>query len=210
MKDGLDLSKKSAGDLEKTEIENTDTDTSLTSNELPDNTDSAPKLNWEADSEERTDSFTYYNAYGPSGLGGWLVLVQIQLYFTLFGLVVFFFDARSYYVPETINVLSAYNANSMNLINYQVTSNVLMFILTIAVLVLMYLKKKLTVHTMILMLVLNLVLLIVNYVLTLNWGLQDLQDPSSILRQAFRSLIGCAIWIPYFLKSVRVENTFVR
>lgn len=38
---------------------------------------------------------------------------------------------------------------------------------------------------------------------------RELADGSSI-RDIARSAIACAIWIPYFIKSERVQNTFVR
>lgn len=56
----------------------------------------------------------------------------------------------------------------------------------------------------------SLVLYMVDYILVLQIPMmRELEDGSGI-QEIVKSVITCAIWIPYFIKSERVHNTFVR
>lgn len=151
-----------------------------------------------------------------SGLGGWLVLVQIGLYFGLINLLVQLFQySLPAVAPETWNMITSKDSEFYHplwrpLLTFELTYNIL-FLLFIAYILINFYRKKSIVPR----------LMIISYIVTVVVGIIDtailnqipmaaeLEDGSSY-REIFKSLVTCAIWIPYFLKSERVKNTFIR
>jgi len=166
---------------------------------------------------------------GIEGLGGWLAILQIFLYISFVPLVLQLLIANSamhgefwpmfaqetseYFVPEW-----------RDFVRYGVYGSLVQMGALLYVLYLFYGKKRVLPKIMIGYLVL---------VFLLNLGdlyllgraqeafsavgvpeaaaVQPTEtDEQESVRTFIRSLVGCAIWIPYFLKSERVENTFVR
>jgi magnesium-transporting ATPase (P-type) len=157
-----------------------------------------------------------YRPLGISGLGGWLILVHIGLYLTIIMLVVQLFQ---YLVPslttETWKLLTSkqsdyYHAWWGPVLIFETVYNVLFLIFSVYTLITFYRKKSIFPRLMIMFYSVSLAVGIIDYLLLLQIPMAvELEDGSS-LKGIGRSVLTCAIWIPYFIKSVRVHNTFVR
>ena len=152
---------------------------------------------------------------GVSGLGGWLILVQIGLYFTVILLII---QIAVYSLPsfseENWRVLtskesSLYDPLWKPLIVFETVYNLLFLIFTVYIIVLFYRKKSIVPRLMIIFYSASLLVGIMDYILLQQIALaKEIEDGSSV-RDLVRSGITCLVWIPYFIKSVRVRNTFV-
>ncbi|GGD55637.1 DUF2569 domain-containing protein [Paenibacillus nasutitermitis] len=153
---------------------------------------------------------------GPEGLGGWLVLVQIGLYFTVLNLInqLFRYTIPAF-APDTWELLtdkdsSVYHWLWAPSLIFEALYNILLLLFSIFILVCFYRKKTILPVLMICFYSTGLIVVILDYIL-LNQipALKEVQDTGST-KVIIRSVISCAIWIPYFLKSNRVSRTFVR
>jgi len=96
------------------------------------------------------------------------------------------------------------------LIIFEVIYNTLLIGFCIYVLFTFYSKKRMLPKLMIIFYAGSLLIGVIDYILMQMIPLaKELEDGSSV-RDLFQSTLICLIWIPYFLKSVRVKNTFVR
>jgi len=153
---------------------------------------------------------------GISGLGGWLVLVQIGLYATIL-LQIFQFNA--YILPafatDTWEALtskdsSVYDPLWKPLILFEAAYSAIVALVAIYSLVAMYRKKSVFPSLMIGLYAGTLLLGIADYAVAGQIELaREFQDDGA-LRDIVRAAVTCLIWIPYFIRSVRVKNTFVR
>lgn len=152
----------------------------------------------------------------PSGIGGWLILPFIGLIVAPFvwGFL-FFLYLRLALLPQAAAIFG--NVNSPQyfpgwawFVSSVTTVSLAMLALTIWVLVEFIRKKRRVPGLMILVLVLNVLAM-------LAFHLSMRQAPPILASAAAQSIQGVAqtvlaagIWIPYFLKSKRVANTFVK
>lgn len=153
---------------------------------------------------------------GVSGLGGWLILVQIGLYGTLLLATVQLF---TYSIPtftsETWPLLTSkesefYHPLWSPLITFETIYNVLLIAFCIYILINFYSKKRLLPTLMIVFYAASLIVSFIDYLVLLMIPLAREMEDGSSMRDLIRSALTCAIWIPYFIKSERVQNTFVR
>lgn len=150
-----------------------------------------------------------------SGLGGWLVLVQIGLYGTLLLQVVQLFR---YTVPALLpEMWGAVTSPQSELYDplwaptllFELAVNVSLPLFCLYTLVCMYRKLARVPRLMIVFYSANALFAIVDYaLLNLNPMARELVDDNSV-KDIVRSIFACAIWIPYFVRSIRVKNTFV-
>jgi len=56
----------------------------------------------------------------------------------------------------------------------------------------------------------SLIIGVIDYLLVIQIPLASELEDGSSLRDIVKSVITCAIWIPYFMKSERVHNTFIK
>ncbi|CAI6052054.1 DUF2569 domain-containing protein [Cohnella sp. JJ-181] len=151
-----------------------------------------------------------------SGLGGWLVLVQIGLIFTTINAILQLINTS---IPSLSNETWTYLTSKQSLqyhplwgvlLIFETIVNALFFILSIYVLIAFYQKKanvpKLMINYYIASFLLGLVDLALIYQIPLSREL----DEGASFRATIRSFITCLIWIPYFLNSQRVKNTFLK
>lgn len=147
------------------------------------------------------------------GLGGWLIFVQLGLYFTL---VLIAFQLAIYTVPlmgsetwsEFANPSSElYDPLIRPLLFGELVFNTVNLVLAVLCLIKMYQKKAAFPRLMILFYLINLLAGMVEYAMIAQIPL--LQEDND-LRGLVRQILMTAIWVPYFLRSVRVRNTFVK
>lgn len=152
---------------------------------------------------------------GVSGLGGWLILIQIGLYLTLIGLIILIRDSFYNYSDEIWQLLSTegtiyYHPLWRPIFIFESIYNILFFIFTITILVQFYRKKSIVPRLMIIFYSLSLLIGIFDYIMMHQIPLARELEAASSIRDLIKSTVTCLIWIPYFLKSERVMNTFVR
>ncbi|WP_369127929.1 DUF2569 domain-containing protein [Paenibacillus aquistagni] len=150
-----------------------------------------------------------------SGLGGWLILIQIGLYLTLIGLIILIRDSFYNYSDEIWQLLSTegtiyYHPLWRPIFIFESIYNILFFIFTITILVQFYRKKSIVPRLMIIFYSLSLLIGIFDYIMMQQIPLARELEAASSIRDLIKSTVTCLIWIPYFLKSERVMNTFVR
>lgn len=157
-----------------------------------------------------------YAPLGPSGLGGWLVLVQIGLIATLFTVS---FQLLSNNIPsfsaEYWDILASkegqlYHRLWAPLIIFEAAANMLLLLMSVVTLVLFYRKKAIFPRVMILLYIFNLFISVTDYIFILNIPLARETGEGSGLRSIVRAVFTSLIWVAYFRKSDRVKNTFVR
>lgn len=148
----------------------------------------------------------------PSGLGGWLILPALHLItsigFTVYNLFVAF-------TPDSINGLKMIFAEGSDLASLRlpiITSLVLGSIFLPFVIYCAYnffTKKPKTRNLMIVFYCLLLFVAVVEFFLAQPMQAVLNDDTASIaFKELIRASIFCVIWVPYFLVSVRVQNTF--
>jgi hypothetical protein len=157
-----------------------------------------------------------YVPLGVAGLGGWLILVQIGLYITI---LMLFIQLFQYSVPafsaETWDVLTSRQSEFFHplwgpVLIFETLYNIVLLVFCAYILVVFYGKKSVLPRFMIIFYSTSLIIGIIDFVLLYQIPLaRELGNEGSI-RDIGRSALACAIWIPYFIKSERVHNTFLK
>ncbi len=149
---------------------------------------------------------------GPKGFGGWLILPMIGLVLSPFRMAVqFFTDLWPVFKPDVwrqLNDASLPGHQPMlpTMIIVESVVNVAMLVFTLALVWYFFTKSRHTPRLYIVWLVLLVVIQVVDSALVSSLGVPIDKDS---MRDLIRSVITSAIWIPYFLVSKRVKNTFV-
>lgn len=152
----------------------------------------------------------------PKGLGGWLVLLALGLVVTPFRMgFQFYRDMLPALAPETWNALTnsgsaAYHPFWGPLIIFEVVANLALFVFTLWLIWLFFNKSKRVPKLIIIWLVLLAAMQTIDLLFANQIPAVAAQptDPESI-KDLIRPVVSAAIWIPYFLKSKRVKNTFI-
>lgn len=152
----------------------------------------------------------------PSGLGGWLILPMLGLMFTPLrigvALVVTFLPifTEGYWEILTTPGSEAYHALWAPLIIFEIIGNLFFLLGSIVLLVLFFKKHCRFPKLMIIYLLLNVAYVGGDYFLSgLIPAVAEEEDPESI-KELVRAVVAAAVWIPYFIKSERVKNTFTK
>jgi hypothetical protein len=156
----------------------------------------------------------------PSGIGGWLLIPLLGLFFVIYeGFELFKNNAfllfqsemwTAFYTPGTIFHNSRWTPLILSLAFLQAAIT----ILSAAAIVALFKKKRFVPALMVAIYVVGMALVANDYVVARYFF--PLIDPDwavSLQSQSLNKLIGAllsaAIWIPYFMQSKRVKNTFV-
>lgn len=153
---------------------------------------------------------------GVSGLGGWLILIQIGLYITVIMLLVqLFVYSLPAFGPETWDVLTSKDSELYHplwgpIFIFETAYNICFLGFCLYIFFMFYGKKSILPRLMIIFYGVSLVVAIVDVLLLFQIPLARELDNGDGFKDIFRATLTSAIWIPYFLKSERVKNTFIR
>lgn len=145
------------------------------------------------------------------GIAGWLIFPMLGIVLSLIILPFSIYEQNAQvieYWDELTNPLSnSFIPLFKELIYFEMLGNVILYAILLFLCYLFFTKKKLTIRVYIFFQLFSLVLAISDIILANV--LLDLDVEASDIQGIFRGVISCAIWIPYFLVSRRVKNTFV-
>ncbi|PZD93060.1 hypothetical protein DNH61_25090 [Paenibacillus sambharensis] len=154
---------------------------------------------------------------GALGFGGWLILPQIGFVISVVSLFLFFVKELPDVLDSSIwGVLgskdsSLYDPLFAPMVITEVVWNLVLVIGTLVTIVLFYRRKRIVPKLMITLYLASLVGMIVSYVFVQQIPvLKEAMADGSQIREIGRYVVTCVIWVPYFLLSQRVENTFIK
>ncbi|WP_419886560.1 DUF2569 domain-containing protein [Paenibacillus sp. B-A-8] len=157
-----------------------------------------------------------YKPLGVSGLGGWLILVQIGLYGTIIIQIMQFFQNSSMmFDTEVWTALTSsesefYHPLWGTTVVFEIVFTLALLLFSIYILVHFYRRKSILPRLLIIFYVVVPVVGIIDYVLLLQIPLVRELETGRSLRNVIRPVMTSAIWIAYFMKSERVHNTFIK
>jgi len=151
----------------------------------------------------------------PRGIGGWLVLPILGLIVTLiYGLVTIVRDVLPAFGRDVWPILTtpgsaAYHPLWAPALIFETVINIAFVVIPIVLLVIMKNKSRRLPKLMIVWYLGVLLAQIIDLVLLSQIPMVASQTDSNDFRDLIRTVVTCLIWIPYFLISKRVKNTFV-
>jgi len=150
------------------------------------------------------------------GLGGWLILVCLGLFFSIIKGIFAIYDFKPYFSLEVWKYLSDPSSEGYHFLYryaliFDLTSNIVLVIFIATLLVLFFRKRS---NFPKLIIVLYITCIVVTIVDTFLWsiisGSFSLAMGSGSVLSTFLVIIEYLIWTMYFLKSKRVKNTFIK
>lgn len=153
---------------------------------------------------------------GPVGLGGWLILVIIGLVISPFRIGRFLITEHlPLFTDGTWEIITSadspyYHVLWGPLLVFEVAGNLIMIVLSLTTLALILRKSRRVPKLIIGMYAFNIAFIVGDYILVNLIPAIAEQPDTETMTELIRALVGAAIWIPYFLVSKRVRNTFVR
>jgi hypothetical protein len=151
----------------------------------------------------------------PQGLGGWLILpiiglfilpIKIIIVLTMIHLPIFLKGQWDILTNPNSEV---YHALWGPILIGEITFNIFFFLFSVFLLIILFKKKTYFPKLIITYYILNTTIMIIFYYLSgLIPAVAETPDPESA-RELVRTIIGSAIWIPYFIVSKRVKHTFI-
>lgn len=153
---------------------------------------------------------------GPVGLGGWLILVVLGLvisplrigHLLLTSYFPMFTDGTWQYLTEVGS--PGYHPLWAPVMVFEVTGNLLLIALAAITLVCFFLRSRYTPRLAIGWYAFAAIFVTIDFFVADLIPAVAAEDDAESLKEMLRSLIAALIWIPYFLVSTRVRNTFVR
>lgn len=152
---------------------------------------------------------------GPRGIGGWLLLPLFGLIITPFRvtfetILVF----RPVLEPGVWRALTtpghdAYHPLWSTVIAFELVTNAALIVFTVVLLVLFFRKSRRVPRLMIVWYLSMMAMQLIDLALTEAIPAAA-ANGSEGTRDTVRAIAAAAIWVPYFLRSVRVRNTFVQ
>jgi hypothetical protein len=153
---------------------------------------------------------------GISGFGGWLIIVQVGLFATvILSLINLFRYSIPSFNAETWETLTSVQSSYYHplwapTIIFEAFIDGGIILYSLYIILNFYQKKSVVPRLMISFYSLSLLIAVIEYLFMLQIPDWKEADDGSSIRDIFKSILTCVIWIPYFLKSVRVRNTFVK
>jgi len=154
--------------------------------------------------------------HNSTGLGGWLVAVGIGRFVGLIGILIIIWKSLGSFSLWKWHSLTspdgmAYQPFWAPLLVSELLGNLSLLILELFVLMLFFQRRRIFPRWFIFLLALSAFLVVTDGIAALSF----IKNPSTTMTEKtteniIRIMIGCIIWIPYMLKSRRVQITFTR
>jgi hypothetical protein len=150
----------------------------------------------------------------PVGLGGWLILPAIGMFINLFIFGKTLLGLSALANPGVADKLAAagidiHDPTWVRLFTFEAIGYPMLFLLVVASLILFFMKSYWFPRLIIVFMVSNLIVTSGDVFLASGVTIPG-SDPNDPAVHIVKAIGVCLVWIPYFLKSVRVKNTFVR
>lgn len=152
----------------------------------------------------------------PKGLGGWLILPIIGLFANLVRLGALMINdmlpifQKHYWEVLTTPGSPAYHHLWAPLLIFEIVGNSLFLLLSAVLIVLCFRKSYRFPKMFIGFMLFNLVFVVSDFFLADMIPAVKAQGDTESLQEIARVLIGSLIWVPYFIVSKRVRNTFIK
>lgn len=147
---------------------------------------------------------------GPEGIGGWLIFVLIGLVITPIRLVIIVFSDMIPLISEQTISLANYHGLT-SLIYMEIIVNLLYASFSIFLLFYIFTKHKLFPLIIIIFFLSNFFFIILDLIFAYQIPVvQQSGMDASTMKELIRSLFCAVVWVPYFIVSKRVKNTFIR
>ncbi|MFC4689543.1 DUF3857 domain-containing protein [Dokdonia genika] len=149
-------------------------------------------------------------------IGGWLILIAIGLVFTPIVILVQILSEDGYFDAYTWSAL--WNSEGLTgkpmiiLIAIEMIINVALIVYSFVVIILFFKRRTIVPRLMIILYAGTLAFLILDSVAA-NALASDMFTPEEnqeSLKEIIKAIFRCAVWIPYFIMSERVKETFVK
>lgn len=162
------------------------------------------EMNLEVHNEQKENT-----SFNKSGLGGWLILPQIGLFATALMLIfgILSLDV-SFFNGEAWDLLSD-EPGFRGYLMFTIIYNLLLLGFNIFIIVQFYRKKTMLPRLMIIFYSIAICMSIIDLIMTQQLTFVTDEEMKTLITNLGRNIIAGGIWIPYFIKSKRVKNTFV-
>lgn len=148
-------------------------------------------------------------SFSKSGLGGWLILPQFGLFTTAIVLILGILSLDvAYFNGEAWDILSDQPGYRAYVI-FSIIYNISMLVFTIFSIVQFYRKKAMLPRLMIILYTVAISMSIIDLIMLQQLTFVTDEEMKSLITNLGRNIIAGGIWMPYFIKSKRVKNTFV-
>ncbi|MFD0713732.1 DUF2569 family protein [Paenibacillus sp. GCM10027626] len=150
------------------------------------------------------------------GFGGWLILVQIVLWLSFAGTAMHFLvdllpiQSGEKWLWLTTPGSPAYDPMWKTIIRFEVYGNLALLLLLALSIICFYKQKRMFISLIIAYLIAIIIVTIVAYGLVQASDMLAAQRTGMSSRKVMQNIATSAVLIPYFIKSARVKNTFVK
>jgi hypothetical protein len=152
----------------------------------------------------------------PKGLGGWLILPAIGLFIALLGMITYFntvsvlISGEGVWSSLTTPGSEAYHPLWAPVIVSEMVANICLVLFDVALIFLFFMKSHRFPVLMVTFIAANLLYVVGDLIVVGFIPAVTTADHARAIGELARAIGGAIIWIPYFLVSKRVKNTFVK
>lgn len=151
----------------------------------------------------------------PIGIGGWLLLPALAMVVSPIRIAYDFYQTFDPILKPSVWILLLrpgtpfHNPPLAALFTWEIIANAALFVFTVWLAFLFFKKRKNVPKLYVYWLLLGCVLQIADLFFSSLVPIVASQNHASSFNELAKAAIGAAIWMPYFLRSKRVRNTFV-